>query len=276
MKPSVTECAPETVLPFRTRHRAEVNAQIVHDSLHRREGWTRIYLLSLDGRAVGFGGVAVGGPWKDKPTIFEFYILPEQRHRAFALFEEFLVISDARHFEVQTNEALLTVMLHTYGQTFTSEKIVLADGLTTHLPSNGATLLPLTPRDDLLAAIRQRQGGGEWILEVEGTKAASGGILFHYNRPYGDIYMETVAGFRRRGFGSYLVQELKRACYELGAIPCARCNPDNIASRNTLQQAGLVPVAHIINAVLAPGPQRRSTRSRCTVIPDRLAALETP
>jgi GNAT superfamily N-acetyltransferase len=61
-----------------------------------------------------------------------------------------------------------------------------------------------------------------------------------------DIYMETVEPFRRQGFGSYLVQELKRCAYELESIPCARCNPANIASRKTLQKAGLVPFAHIL------------------------------
>jgi GNAT superfamily N-acetyltransferase len=58
--------------------------------------------------------------------------------------------------------------------------------------------------------------------------------------------MEVIEPFRRRGLGSYLVQELKRACYELGAVPGARCNPTNIPSRKTLQRAGFVPFAHIL------------------------------
>ena len=63
--------------------------------------------------------------------------------------------------------------------------------------------------------------------------------------------MEIGEPFRRRGLGSYLVQELKRACYEFGAIPCARCNPSNLASRQTLLKAGFAPVAHILNAHVA-------------------------
>ena len=43
----------------------------------------------------------------------------------------------------------------------------------------------------------------------------------------GDIYMDVVEVHRGRGFGSYLVQELKRAAYELGSIPAARCNPQS-------------------------------------------------
>ena len=89
------------------------------------------------------------------------------------------------------------------------------------------------------------------VVEVGGTVAAKGGILFHYNRPYGDIYMEVAEPFRRRGVGSYLVQELKRVCYEQGNIPSARCNPKNIASRKTLQKAGFIPCGHILTGSIS-------------------------
>jgi len=62
--------------------------------------------------------------------------------------------------------------------------------------------------------------------------------------------MEVAEPFRRKGFGSYLVQELKRICYERGSIPAARCNPENIASRKTLQKAGFVPYAHMLTGKL--------------------------
>jgi GNAT superfamily N-acetyltransferase len=236
----------EDVLPLRTRYREEMNCQIVHDSIHRREGWTLSYLLELGGITAGFGSVAIGGPWKDKPTVFEFYVLPEHRSRAFVLFEAFLAASGARFFEVQTNDVLPTVMALTYGSDIGTEKIMFHDRVTTaHLP-NGAILRRVTSEEEIWFSLERRQGGGEWLLEIDGNVAATGGILFHYNRPYGDIYMEVTEPFRRRGLGSYLVQELKRVCYELGATPCARCNTTNIASRRALQRAGFVPVAHIL------------------------------
>jgi len=241
----------EQVLPLRARYNEEANCQIVHNSIHLRDGWTRSYLLECDGAAVGFGSIAIGGPWKNQPTIFEFYVLPEHRSRSFELFEVFFAASGSRHFEVQTSDLLLTVMLHTYGTEIASEKIVFQDKITTHLPANGAELRRITDVKEIQLCQQCRQGGGEWILEFEGTTAATGGILFHYNVPYGDIYMEVSEPFRRRGFGAYLVQELKRECYELGAIPCARCSPANIASRKTLQRAGFVPFAHILNGTVS-------------------------
>src|SRR5882724_5586157 len=130
----------QEILPLRVRHRDEMNCQIVHDSIHRREGWTLSYLLDLGGIEAGFGSIAIGGPWKERPTVFEFYVLPEYRSRAFAFFEVFLTASGARHFEVQTSDELLTVMLHTYAQEIASEKIVFQDKLTTCLSASGGVL----------------------------------------------------------------------------------------------------------------------------------------
>jgi GNAT superfamily N-acetyltransferase len=253
MHPQAKLSSSREVLPLRTRYREEMNCQIVHDSIHRREGWTLSHVLDLGGVAAGFGSVAIGGPWKGKPTVFEFYVLPEHRSRAFDLFETFLAASGARFFEVQTNDALLTVMALTYGRDVASEKIVFHDELTTAHAADGAILRRVTSEQQIQTCLEQRQGGGEWLLEIDGNVAAKGGILFHYNRPYGDIYMEVSDPFRRRGLGSYLVQELKRVCYELGAVPGARCNPSNTASRRTLQRAGFVPFAHILNGSIA-GP----------------------
>jgi len=251
MHPQAKLSTAEAVLPLRARQRQELNNQIVHDSIHRRPGWTLTYLLDLTGMVVGFGSVAIGGPWKDKPTVFEFYILPEHRNRTFDLFEALLAASGARFFEAQSDDVLIATMVLTYGREIGIEKIVFDDQLTTTLLANGATLRRVTSEEEILSCLEQRQGGGEWLLELEGNVVGKGGILFHYNRPYGDIYMEVTEAFRRRGLGSYLVQELKRACYELGAVPCARCNPTNTASRRTLQKAGFVPFAQILIGSIA-------------------------
>jgi len=250
MRPTATLASAPDVLPLRVRYRDEMNCQIVHDSIHSREGWTRTYALSLDGTVAGFGSIAIAGPWQDKPTVFEFFVLPEHRGRAFDLFEAFLDASGARFMEVQSSDALLAAMLHTYARDIWSEKIVFHDRLTTALPSNGAVLRQMTSDEETRRSIADRQGGPEWVLDVDGTPAGTGGILFHYNRPYGDIYMEVADPYRRRGFGAYLVQELKRAAYSFGSIPCARCSPENVASRKTLQKAGFVPCAHILNGTL--------------------------
>src|SRR3954453_7805150 len=87
-KPSLEEIAH-----FRELYRREMNCQIMGDSLHTRPGWTQSWLLLADGQPVGHGTIALAGPWKDKPTAVEFFILPTQRQRTFDLFETFLAAS---------------------------------------------------------------------------------------------------------------------------------------------------------------------------------------
>jgi GNAT superfamily N-acetyltransferase len=239
------------VQPFRDEYRREMNCQITKDSIHYRPGWTMQYLVSADGEPAGYGSVAVAGPWTGKPTIIEFYLLPVWRHRSFELFDSFLSVCNAEYFEVQSNAPVLPVMVDTYGRDIATEAIVFAEGLTTHHPANGAVLEAMTEERGIRNAMRDRRGGGEWRLVVDGDEVARGGILFHYNAPFGDIYMEVDERYRGRGYGGYLVQELKRVCRELGSVPCARCNLDNVASRRTLQKAGFVPIAAIVIASIA-------------------------
>jgi len=211
------------------------------------------YLLELDATSVGFGLVAIGGPWTNKPTLLEFYVLPEYRSFSFDLFETLLSASAPQFMEIQSNDLLPAVMLHTYARDIASEKIVFHDKLSTALAANGATLRRITSEGDTAACIKRRQGGPEYVLELDGKVVGQGGILFHYNRPYGDIHMEVAEAFRRRGLGSYFVQELKRAAYELGAVPCARCNTTNVPSRRTLRKAGFIPFAHMLTGVISAG-----------------------
>ena len=247
---TATTASADDILPLRERYREEMNCQVVHDSIHRRRGWTATYALNVDGVAAGFGSKAIGGPWTDKPTIFEFYILPEYRSRAFDIFEALVAASNARFLLIQSNDLLQSVMLHTHARDIQSQAIVFQDRLTTALPSNGATMRCLMPDDQIRHCMQAQSGGPEWRLELNGETVATGGILFHYNRPYGDIYMDVPESYRRRGFGAYIVQELKRAAYQLGAIPGARTGTGNIASRKTLQKAGLVPYANILTGTI--------------------------
>jgi len=190
-------------------------------------------------------------PGRTSPQYSSSTCCRNGRTRAFDLFEALLEAAGARFMEIQSNDTLAAVMLHTYARDIASEKIVFHDQRTTALTANGATLRCITADEDTRRHIEDQRGGPEWLLEVDGQVAGKGGILFHYNRPYGDIYMEVSEPYRGRGLGAWLVQELKRRAYELGAVPCARCSPANIASRRTLQKAGFAPFAHMLAGAIS-------------------------
>jgi len=229
---------------WRDMYRSEMNCQIIHDSIHGRPGWTREYELRRGSTRVGYGSVAIAGPWAGKPTIYEFYVIPSHRSHVFELFDALLDASSATAMEVQTNDPLATVMLHAFAREVSTDALLFHDRLTTAHAPPGVVFreaLAAEATDTAPDALRWRG-----VVEVDGKVAAAGGILFHYNRPYGDIYMHVNESVRRRGLGTFIVQELKRVCYEGGHVPGARCNPANLASRRTLQRAGFVPCGHVL------------------------------
>lgn len=248
----------DDIRPWRDLYRQEMNCQIIHDSLHRREGWTQSFQLRIGGTAVGYGAVAVAGPWKDKPTMFEFFVAPPYRAQAFKLFHAFQSACGATRMEVQSNDPLITVMLHVFARGIETESILFHDELTTSLAPAGASIRPAAPDDGEHLRSLALDESAKWIATVDGELAGAGDILYHYNRPYGDIYMKVAESFRRQGIGAFLVQELKRVCYEGGSIPGARCNPKNVASRMTLQKAGFVPHAHLLTGVIPPDAKANS------------------
>jgi GNAT superfamily N-acetyltransferase len=233
----VAEVSLAEILGMRDDYRRDMNCQIVHDSWHRR-GFTRSFLLRVDDDVVGYGAVGSVPP-DPQDIVKEFFVVGNRRGDALQLFRELVRASGARWVETQTNDPLLLLMCFDAAVDLSSDVILFADALTTALepPADGSVVQPLSV--------------AEWGLTSAGELVASGGLLFHYNPPYGDIYMEVAAPHRRKGLGAYLVQELKRHCYEMRCIPAARCNQSNVASRLTLQRAGMFPCARIVRGRLA-------------------------
>ena len=239
----------EAIRAWRDPYRREMDCQIIHDSIHVRPGWTNEYLLSVSGEPVGYGSVAVGGPWREAHAAYELYIAPPARVHFFDLAEAFLRASAAAAIEVQSNDHLGLMLVHAFAGDVRAESILFEDLETTRHAVDGATWRHPTKVDVVDLSDDDRRWRG--VIEVDGQIAATGGVLFHYNRPYGDIYMEVLEPFRGRGLATLMVQELKRLCRESGFIPAARCNPGNLASRRALQKAGFAPCGYILTGPVA-------------------------
>jgi len=248
MSVSATPTTLERIRLWRDMHRLEMNCQVVHDSIRDRPGWTQEFLLSVDGTPVGYGSLAIGGPWKDTPTLYHVYVVPTHRQRLLDLYRCLVEVSEAVQITVQSNDPLATVMLHAYVPQSASNAILFHDRHVTALAPAGALYRDATAAEAPDVPSQELKYRG--VVEVGGQVAATGGVLFHYNRPFGDIYMDVNESFRRRGLGSFIVQELKRVCYENGHVPAARTNRDNIASQRTLQKAGFVPCGHILTGAV--------------------------
>ncbi len=237
------------ILFLRDLYRQEMNCQIVHDSLHARH-FLDSYLICVGGQVAGYGSV-MSGDTPARDLIKEFYVLPAHRAKALPIFRRLAEVTQARLIEAQTNDVLLSLMLFDSAVDIKSETILFRDSATTALEMPGITFRRVeeSERDTIFS--HKLEGVGDWLLEAGGAIVATGGIYLHYNLPYGDISMEVDELYWRRGYGSYLVQELKRTCYRMGRIPAARCNVTNTASRATLEKAGFLPCARILRGVVS-------------------------
>ncbi len=242
MKIQVRRVEYHDVKAMRELYRHEANCQIVHDSFPSR-GLADPYLVHLDGQICGYG--AVSNKY-DKGRLVEFYTLPHVRDLALPMFRELLNTSQATHIEAQTNIPFMLLMLYDCGTSIVSEKVLFHDAFTTRLTCAHVAFRHSVADDAASIFSHQHEPVGDWVVEANGGIVATGGFLTHYNPPYADIYMEVAEPARGQGIGSYLVQEIKRVCYESGMKPAARCNPGNTASRRTLEKAGLLPCGHLL------------------------------
>ena len=99
----------DDILPWRDMYRLEMSCQIIHDSIHSRPGWTQEYLLCAGEVRVGYGSMAIAGPWKEKPTLYEFYLVPQHRSQVFDFLARLLKVSELLPVVKSIVEVLLRV-----------------------------------------------------------------------------------------------------------------------------------------------------------------------
>ena len=236
MNIEVRQAEYPSVEALRELYRAEAQCQIICDGDLPR-GLADPFLVLLDGRVAGYGAVRNR---IDQGRLTEFYSLPYARAEAPAMFCELLRASGTKEIAAQTNMPSLLMLLYDYATDITTEKILFEDTLISNLTCpDGLVRLALDGENS-------PDPGSPWVVDVEGALVAAGGFLCHYNPPYADIYMTVAEDARRRGYGSYLVQELKKICYEAGKKPGARCDPRNTASRKSLEKAGFLACGRLL------------------------------
>lgn len=231
MEISILKSPLEDIRDFRTLFLHELTFQFICNKCHDY-GWADTWLISVNGERAGYGAVWGTERRQDRDTIFEYYLLPIHRRLAHEIFLQFQALCGAGFIEVQSNDVLLAAMLYAHARNIRAEAILFEDGITTHHQLPGVVFREVTAEDT-------GADDNEYLLEQNGEVVATGGLMLNYNIPYADIYMGVKEPFRQKGYGSYIVQELKREAYLRGRVPAARCNISNRISQNTLEKAGL-------------------------------------
>ncbi len=224
------------ILPLRILFLQENNFQIRYNACHER-GWTDSYIILIDGQKIGYGSVKGNENLSDRDTVFEFYIIPSFRKQSSNAFLKLLIISRVKFIECQTNDRLLTHLLYQYGHNISSDTILFEENCTTEMSPDNIIFRDRNDTDTVFE--HKAEPIGQYVIESDNRIVATGGFLLHYNMPFADLYMEVKEDERRKGIGSFLIQELKKQCYLAGRVPAARTGTDNMASKNTLMKAGL-------------------------------------
>ena len=230
MQVQIIKTTLEDIKDFRVLFLHENHFQFVHDKCHLY-GWADTWLILVGEKAAGYASVWGTDRREDRDTLFEFYLLPPFRMQASPVFREVLNVTGVPIIECQSNDPLLTSMLYEFAQDIRAEAILFEDHFLTTLPLAGLVFSRETDGDKGFDV-------GGYILSKHGEVVATGGFMLNYNMPYADIYMEVKEPARRKGFGSLIVQELKKKIYLRRRVPAARCNIRNHASKATLQKAG--------------------------------------
>ncbi|MBS1528692.1 MAG: GNAT family N-acetyltransferase [Bacteroidetes bacterium] len=240
----VTKVKLDEILPLRALFLQENNFQVRYNACHER-GWSDSYLIRSVDTAIGYGSVKGKEDLSQRDAIFEFYLLPAWRSRSSEIFRQLIKTSKATFIECQSNSVLITSMLYEFAMKISSDVMLFEDGPVTTLDLPGALFREWHEGDNVFK--HNSEPEGSHVLEVDGEVVATGGFLLHYNKPFADLYMEVREDQRRKGYGSYLIQEVRKVCYEAGRIPAARCNITNKASKATLLKGGLKIAGYMLS-----------------------------
>jgi GNAT superfamily N-acetyltransferase len=245
----ITKVSLNEILPLRALFLQENNFQIRYNACHER-GWSDSYLIQSNGIHIGYGSVKGKDDLLLRDAIFEFYLLPAWHGNTNFIFQQLINASNAMFIECQSNSVLITSMLYEFAANISSDVILFADGPVTTLDIPGATFRERQEDDKIFE--HHSEPEGSHVLEVGDKVVATGGFLLHYNKPFADLYMEVREDQRRKGYGSLLIQEVKKACYEAGRIPAARCGISNKASKATLLKGGLKIAGYMLSGEIIP------------------------
>lgn len=240
---TASRCSLSDVTNFRHLFLQENNFQIRYNACHERN-WSDSWMMVVDGVTAGYGSVKGKHNLGDRDAVFEFYLIPAYRRYGLDIFRGFVSESSAAFIECQSNDLLLSSMLFECASEISSDVVLFRDEATTNLRNPGVVFRQGHAGEKIFA--HTVEPPGSHVLEKDGEVVATGGFMLHYNHPFADLYMEVREDMRRRGYASYLLQEVKKQCYIAGRVPAARCSTHNLGSRFSLMSAGMAIVGYML------------------------------
>jgi GNAT superfamily N-acetyltransferase len=229
----ITKVPLEELGDMRKKFLDVVDNQFTYDKCHLY-GWADTYLFKIGNAVVGYGSVWGKEKRADRDSIFEFYLEHGFRKHAHEIFKHFIEASHVSWIECQSNDPFLSEMFFEFAIDIYAEAILFEEDFQSTIIIDGARL-------EATETPESSSWHREYVLKNGDEVVGKGGLLLNYNFPYADIYYGIEEEHRRKGFGSFFVQELKAEAYRIGRVPAARTGINNMISKRTMMKAGLKP-----------------------------------
>lgn len=242
MAVTVREVSQDSIKDLRAEMLGQTPCQFIKFSALGR-GFVRVFEFG-DPNPFGYGILQTK---YDPDAIVEFYCLPAYDAFAQKAFAALVNASGAKEVLAQSNMPKLFSLMQANAAKIETRSILFRDAAVASLVSD-AKVRCVRPEDQVFE--HHGEPVGSLCAEVDGHIVATAGYLTHYNPPYADVFMEVESSWRKKGIGSYLVQEVMKSIRQEGLVPAARCNPDNEASRRTLEKAGFAVCGEYVSGLL--------------------------
>ena len=245
MEINIIKTDVKQVQSFRNLFLHENNFQFIYNKCHLY-GWADVYAFIINNATIGYGAVWGKDKREDRDAIFEFYIIKTHRQFINLVFEKFKIICGATFIECQSNDALLFSLLCEYTKNINAEAILFEDNFQTDF------FIPQLSFEKS-EAVNNNPNDCPYILKLHDETVATGGLMLNYNFPYADLYYEVNENHRRKGFGGFMLQQLKKEAYKMQRVPAARCNIKNNISKSALLKAGFKTCGFILTGEIIQG-----------------------
>ena len=175
-------------------------------------GWADHYLIVEGEQKIGYGAVWGQEKREDRDAIFEFFLIKPFRKFANDIFPKLIAASGTTYVESQSNDSLLTAMLYEHCKDINAEAILFEDFYQTNFLMEGTMIEKKLPDSNNV-------NDYPFLLKHNEALIGTGGLMLNYNLPYADIYYEIDVAYRNKGYGTFMVQELKKEAYKMGRGP---------------------------------------------------------
>ncbi|MCP4640944.1 MAG: GNAT family N-acetyltransferase [bacterium] len=210
---------------------------------------TEFWEFTLGTQVIGYCCVE-----RPKQLLLQFFVSEEYARYAEDAFEEMLRETGTKLAYVSTRDPLALSLSLTYQHQVSLESYLFEHRIvTSHVPSGlpRATFRNANDEDiqDIIAAsgdfwgdiVLTVQGGQLRVLGSEDTLFGMGYVSTEYcSEGTANLGVFTNPNFRRKGVGTFIVQELVQECRSRGLSPIAACYHENVGSKGTLARAGFV------------------------------------